>query len=302
MEMTEPGIWTYQLTLPSDAYIEYAFHQDGENLLDPFNQRKSSNGMGWFNNYFLMPEYETTNLPQKDKGIPHGIVTSYHVPTDNLIMGENRSVHLYQPPSKEPVPLMVVWDGQDYLNRVHLNNIIDNLIAQKRIQPLALAFVNNGGQKSRSVEYGCSDATLAFLMAEVIPLAVKNLNLIDFNSNPGAYGVAGASMGGLMALYTGARLPQVFGNVLSQSGAFSLAGFDTVVFDLLEHGGFRSLKLWMDVGAYDLPGLLVSNRRMRTLLSQKGYPLLYREYNAGHNYPAWTNEIWRGIEFLYTIK
>jgi enterochelin esterase-like enzyme len=302
LELTKPGIWTYRLSLPSDAYIEYGYMQGEERLPDPLNQRRSSNGMGGYNHYFSMPDYKPTNLAQKIKEIPHGIVTSHRLQTDYLIIGENRSVHLYQPPVKNPVPLMVVWDGQDYLNRMHLTYIIDNLIAQRRIQPIALAFVNNGGQKSRTVEYGCSDATLAFLMTEVIPLAVKNLNLIDIYTTPGAYGVVGASMGGLMALYTGARLPQVFGHVLSQSGAFSWAGFDMVVFDLLGHGEMHSLKIWMDVGIYDIPGLLVSNQRMNSLLSQRGYPVKYREYNAGHNYPAWKDEIWRGLEFLYGVK
>jgi enterochelin esterase family protein len=75
-----------------------------------------------------------------------------------------------------------------------------------------------------------------------------------------------------------------------------------VVFDLLEYAEKRPLKIWMDVGMYDLPGLLVSNQRLRDLLIQNDYPLTYREYNAGHNYAAWRDEIWRGFEALYGLK
>jgi enterochelin esterase family protein len=64
----------------------------------------------------------------------------------------------------------------------------------------------------------------------------------------------------------------------------------------------RPLKIWRDVGKYDLPGLLESNQRMKDMLIQKGYPLAYREYNAGHNYAAWRDEIWRGLEALYGIQ
>jgi enterochelin esterase-like enzyme len=302
MKKYEPGVWTYQLTLPSDAYIEYSFLSDEEPLTDPNNSRVSPNGMGGANNYFSMPDYRPTILAEKHRNISHGKVTSYQISTDYIITGRNRTINLYQPPVTEQVPLMVVWDGQDYLHRANLNNIVDNLIVQGRIPPIALAMVNNGGQKSRHVEYSCNDATLGFLMTEVLPLSANHLNLIDINAHPGAYGVAGASMGGLMALYTGTRIPQVFGNVLSQSGAFSWTGIDMVVFDLLEHGDRRPMKIWMDVGVYDIPGLLDSNRRMYQLLSQKGYQATYREYNAGHNYPAWRDDIWRGLETLFGIE
>jgi enterochelin esterase family protein len=159
--------------------------------------------------------------------------------------------------------------------------------------------VHNGTSATRAIEYACSDSTLVFLMTEVLLLAARHLNLIDIKKFPGAYGVIGASMGGLMALYTGIRIPQVFGNVLSQSGAFSLAGFDMVVFELLEHGEQRPLKIWMDVGVYDIPGLLNANQRMKNLLDMRGYKVEYREYHAGHNYPAWRNDISIGLEYLY---
>ena len=301
MKKHAPGIWIYQLSLPTDAYIEYGFLKGEESLLDPLNPRRTPNGMGGYNNYFSMPDYKPTELTRKNSKIPHGTITSHQVPTEYFILGKTRTVHFYQPPVTEPVPLVVVWDGQDYLQRIHLNTIVDSLIHQNRIRPLALAFVENGGLRSRTVEYACSEATLNFLMIEVIPKAKKVLNLIDSDAYPGMYGVLGASLGGLMALYTGTRLPQIFGNVLSQSGAFSWGGFDTVVFDLLQQGELRPLNIWMDAGIYDLAGLLISNQRMQNVLIKKGYPLNYREYHAGHNYPAWRDDIWRGLEALYGV-
>ena len=299
MDMREPGIWTHQLVFPDDAYIEYGYLRREKSFLDPRNPRVKSNGIGGFNNYFCMPSYNPTHLNRKNRKLPLGTVTSHSLPTEYLIHGKERMVHLYQPACTEPVSLVVVWDGQDYLRRMHLNYIVDHLIYQGRIQPLALAFVENGGQRSRMVEYACSDATLIFLMTKVLPLTKTELNLIDIDAFPGAYGVLGASMGGLMALYTGVRVPHVFGQVLSQSGAFPGPGFESVVSDLLKKGDIRPLKIWMDVGAYDLAGLLDSNRKMYSTLFQNGYPVDYREYHAGHNYPAWGDDIWRGLEVLF---
>ena len=295
-------LWTYRTIFPNDAYIEYNYVIDGQSLGDPYNPRQTANGVGGYNNYFSMPAYKPTGLARFSNRVHHGALTHFSVPTDSMLFGNQRTVHLYQPPVDKPVPLVVVWDGQDYLSRVHLNYIVDNLLAQGRIRPIALAFVNNGGEKSRSIEYSPNDATLWWLYHRVLPLAKKELNLVNIKHNPGQFGVVGASMGGLMAMYTGVRFPGIFGNVLSQSGAFSLGRFDMVIYDLLECGEQRPLKIWMDAGIYDLPGLLDANRKMHTLLVQRGYPVSYREYNAGHNFPSWRDEIWKGLEILYGVK
>jgi enterochelin esterase-like enzyme len=298
---SEPGIWTYQLSLPADAYVEYGFIKDEETLSDPFNPRQTSNGVGGYNNYFGMPDYHPTELTRSLRHIPHGTISQFYLPTDYLIPGTSRMIYLYHPPVTKRVPLLVVWDGQEYLKRVRLNYIVDNLVAQGRMRPVAMAFVTNADQKSRTGEYACNDATLYFLMTKVMALAESELNLIDIRSNPGEFGIVGSSMGGLMALYTAARKPQVFGKVLSQSGAFSFGSFDMVVYDLLDQVETHPLKIWMDVGGYDLPDVLESNRHMRDTLARRGYAPIYREYNAGHNHPAWRDDIWRGLESLYGV-
>ncbi len=104
------------------------------------------------------------------KGIARGTVTRHAVPTRDYAAGALRNVYLYHPPVETPVPLLFVYDGYDYLHRARLNVILDNLIAEKRIRPIALAMVQNGGA-ARTIEYSCSESTLGFLMECVLPLA-----------------------------------------------------------------------------------------------------------------------------------
>jgi enterochelin esterase-like enzyme len=301
IKLTKSGrdLWTYQHEFPPDAYIEYGFVRGKESLEDPHNPRQTSNGIGGYNHYFSMSGYQPNELIKKKPDVAHGTVRQFDLPTDYFISGNQRKIYLYKPPSDERVPLMVVWDGRDYLKRVKLNNIVDNLIGEKRIRPIAIAFVPNGGQKSRMSEYACNDATLAFIMTGVLPLAERELNLLDTHRFPSEFGVLGASMGGLMALYTGARIPNVFGKILSQSGAFSWGDFNTAVFDLMTHSEEYNQSIWIDVGLYDLTGLLESNRKMRDLLVERKYRLTYNEFHAGHNNPAWRDDVWRGLEALY---
>lgn len=289
-------VWAHTVTFPRDAYLEYAFIKGGSRLIDPLNPRTTPNGVGHTNNYFYMPEGEPTPLMERRRNVPHGTVTRHTVVDQFLLVGGKRAVDLYRPPTKDPCRLLVVLDGQDYRRRAELVNIVDNLIAEERIRPVAMALTHHAGQ-ARGVEYGCSEAHLGFLAQHVLSLAQRELNLLDFQANPGAHGILGASMGGLMALYTGLRAPRIFGHVLSQSGAFTLGEHDTVVWDLVKQGPVRPIRIWMDAGQFEW--LLPSNQRMHGLLAERGYEVEFREYHAGHNYPAWRNDVWRGLEALF---
>ncbi len=62
----------------------------------------------------------------------------------------------------------------------------------------------------------------------------------------------------------------------------------------------RPLRIWMDVGQYEW--LLEPNRRTHTILQENGYDVAYREYNGGHNYPSWSNDVSYGLEWLFGKK
>jgi enterochelin esterase family protein len=252
--------------------------------------------MGKINHYFYMPAGSPTNLSRARADVPHGKISSVALPTHQMIAGKTREVYFYQPPVEQPVPLVVVWDGKEYLRRARLPMIVDNLIAQKRIAPIALALVPNGGVY-RFMEYTASEATLVWILSSVLPEAAQKCNLLDLKSHPGAYGVMGASLGGLMSLFAGLRVPDVFGKVLSQSGAFTLREFHTVVWDEVQSSVPIQNHIWMDVGSYE--GLLPANREMHQLLIEKDCKHGYHEYSGGHNYPSWRNDVANGLEALF---
>ncbi|MEW6094488.1 MAG: alpha/beta hydrolase-fold protein [Chloroflexota bacterium] len=291
-----PGIWSLTLQLPPDAYLEYAYldPKTGQRVEDPLNPNKVWNGISAWNYYFYMPRGGPTELAKPVRGAKRGTVSRHEVPTRERAAGSKRTVHLYQPPVRYPVPLVVVYDGVDYLKRAKLNLLVDNLIALKRVRPFAMALVQNGGA-ARVLEYSCADATLDFVFDQVIPLAQENLTLTPPGGEP--YGVLGASMGGLMALYTGLRLPHIFGKVLSQSGAFFVPELHSVIADLVRCLPRTTIQVWMDVGKFDF--LLAGNREMHALLQERKYYVTYREYSGGHNYTAWRDDVWRGLEKLY---
>ncbi len=295
---SDKAIWSCSLTIPRDAYVEYAFYDPvtQEHFLDPWNQHSVSNGLGDRNNFFYMPETTPSPFSMRRADVRTGLLTRHRVDTGWLQDDSEREVYLYKPHAKGPFPLLVVYDGPDYLHRGRLTTVVDNLIADGRIRPIAMAFLQNGKSR-RNAEYFCSDATLTWLEEEILPLAREHLRLVNIKERPGSYGVLGASAGGLMSMYTGLRMPEIFGNVLCQSGVFSLRGRDFAAVDLVRHEHARGIKIWMDVG--QLEDLLEDNRRMVALLNEKNYDVTYREFSGGHNYTAWRDDLWRGLEEMF---
>lgn len=305
LERQEQDIWVYELKLPNDAYIEYVFTRDPDDedqrILDKFNSKQVTNGLGKTNNYFSMPGRPYNALTEFVSGTPQGHVTRHTISHPYLLFGERRTVWLYHPPTKVPVPLIVVYDGRDYIRQGEITQILANMIHQNLCAPVALAMVDNAKQ-GRFIEYNTSEATLRAVTDLVLPLARGRMNLVNVDDHPGAYGVLGASMGGLMALYSGLRQPHIFGKVISQAGAYNLdiTKVDPLIYKLAKDSSTKDIDVWMDVGSYDF--LIDSNREMRDLLINKGYNVHYHEQSTGHNYTAWGDVLPQALSTMFPAE
>jgi enterochelin esterase family protein len=118
--------------------------------------------------------------------------------------------------------------------------------------------------------------------------------------------LAGTSAGGLAAAYIAFRYPTVFGNVLSQSGAFwrSNESSDQPPYEWLTQQLANAPKLpvkfYLDVGTRETdralggaaPSQLDSNRRLHGVLKAKGYAVKYVEVqNGGHSAESWRQQL-----------
>lgn len=297
LESKTPAVWQTTLTFPLDAYIEYCFIVNGNRTLDPRNPRKVRNGTGGVNNYFYMPKAAPSPYLKTRK--LRGRIYHYPIRDELRLSNPSRKIILYQPDAPGPYPLLVVFDGKEYLERARIVSIIENLIEDQKIKPIALALIPNAGA-SRFVEYACNDSTVSFVVNRVLPLAQENLNLLDIQKNPGAYAIMGASMGGTMALYVALRHPEIFGKVISQGGAFRLFNEDFSIFEMIERPHVPPIQIWMDVGRFDF--VYDANQRIHRILVEKGYNVAYREINGGHNYTTWRNDLPNGLIDLFSYE
>ncbi|WP_068470993.1 alpha/beta hydrolase [Candidatus Protochlamydia phocaeensis] len=237
-------------------------------------------------------------------GIPQGRLARYQI--KSRFLKNKRDIWVYTPaaysPQERTYPLLIVFDGQAYVSDlIPTPTILDNLIANKAVPSLIAVFVSSIDQPSRNRELPCHAPFAAFLAKELLPWVKKNYAVTDRSAE---MILAGSSYGGLAAAYAAVNYPHLFGNVLSQSGAFYWTIKDTKepwLVQQLTANPRLPIRFYMDVGnretGMDKDGIsMVSiNRRIRDLLQERGYSVSYAEFEGGHEYECWRQTLPKGL-------
>jgi enterochelin esterase-like enzyme len=250
---------------------------------------------------------------------PEGKVDQHRIKSEFL--KNERSIWVYTPPGYradgKPCALLVIFDGDAYIDPVPTPVILDNLIAASKIPPTVAVLVANPSRETRTRELTPNPNFADFLAKELVPWTRAHYNI---TMEPRQTVVAGSSLGGIAAAYAGLRHPEVFGNVLSQSGAFSWAPDHS---QTPEMGAFTEpgwlpreyikraklpLKFYIDAGVFEVDsagdggGILESSRQMRDVLLAKGYEVHYQQFVGGHDYLSWRGTLADGLLALIGKK
>jgi enterochelin esterase family protein len=249
--------------------------------------------------------------PRSD--VPHGKVELFHLRSD--ILNNERRVHIYTPPGYSPkheaYGLLMIFDGPAYVSSglVPTPTILDNLIAERKIPPLVAVLPDSLDQKTRSLELPCYEPFVDFLKQELLPWVHTHYHVTN---DPQHMIVAGSSYGGLAATFVAFKAPEIFGNVLSQSGAFRWNPLEREkeVHDNNDEAWLirqfvaspvLPLRLFLEVGLWErnaTDDMVLMNRRMRDVLEAKGYEVTYSEFNGGHDYISWRGSLADGLIWL----
>ena len=130
-------------------------------------------------------------------------------------LGNERLVHVYEPPGPGPHPLVILLDGEAWLSVARLHAGLHRLITSGAMPPTVVAYVDNalGDVAARRRELACDPAMTRMLADELLPL------LRSRHAVSGDVVVGGSSLGGLAAAFAAYERPDVFGAVLSVSGS-----------------------------------------------------------------------------------
>jgi len=206
------------------------------------------------------------------------------------------------------VALLVTHDGPGMGHpETALPHILDNMIAQKRVPPMAVVMIANGGGDAQGNERGLEYDTMSgkyaeFIEAEVLPAVASHYG-VELTKNPEGRCVMGASSGGSAALAMAWYHPEWYHRVITYSGTYvnQQWPFNPETPDgawdfhekLIPQSAPKPIRIWMEVGDHDLlnPNVMrdgmhdwvAANNRMATVLRAKGYHYQYvYALNAGH--------------------
>lgn len=277
-----------------DARLDYKFIVDGNWILDPNNPRTCPGGFGP-NSELAMPAYVQPVEIKYYPNIPHGTLRDTTFYSTNL--NNSRTIRVYLPPNYEATtdsfPLILMHDGLEYISLASMHNILDYLISENQIEPVIGVFVP---PVNRTPEYAGNQmqAFSNFIVNELMPYLRNRYRIKSGAEN---FAVGGASNGGNISLYLALNFPNVFGNVAAQS-----SNVISSISQGFQNNPKLNLKIYLDIGKYDIAVLIPLVRNLRSILQSKGYEMIYQEFNEGHSWGNWRAHIDDYLKFFFPKK
>src|SRR5258705_2416358 len=272
---------------------------------DPFNKRVHASGFGREQSVAEGPRASRDEWSDARPGVAKGRVEQTTLKSE--LLGTTRDVWIYTPPGYDSLarggalPLLLTFDGGEYVTSIPVPTILDNLIAAKRVEPMIAVFVASSDEH-RNEELNQNEHFADFLATELVPWVRAKYAIAP---SPARNVVAGSSMGGLAAAFVANRHPESFGNVLSQSGAFMFAAPGGQAGERMkrdiETAPKRDVAYYLEAGIYEVGrpengvDLLTSNRHLRDALKAKGYRVTYDEFAGGHSDLNWRSGFSKGL-------
>ena len=259
-------------------------------------------------------------------GVPSGILSEKIVHTSKIYEGMKSEYWIYVPAQYKPdtaAALMVIQDGGWYTDRDGNNpflNVIDNLIAQKKIPVMICVFINPGDitdspgsatyervkahsekwkrtlkDAMRSTLYDTvSDRYVRFLRDEILAEVSAKYSI---RKDAYSRAITGLSSGGICSFNAAWQLPDQFSRVISWIGSFAsiqwkedpaIADGGQDYPDKILREEKRNIRVWLQDGSQDLDGERFgswpfANLRMANALKHKDYDFHFSFGKGTHN-------------------
>jgi iron(III)-enterobactin esterase len=281
-----------------------------------------------YDNFVIGPKYAPAPERKKVEGVPEGRVEQFEIDSketklfnpgiarkefgkvdpknlktlivETHAIDYKRKIGVYIPAGYKEgteTPFMVVHDGPG--QAAGYKTIIDNLIAQKRIPPIVLIAIQNGGGDAqgheRGKEYDNMNGDYAtYIEDEVLPRVEKYCK-VKLTKDPDGRAAMGSSSGGSAALIMAWFRNDLYHRVLTTSGTFVNQAwpFDEKYPDgawgfhrtLIPNNPKKPIRFFISVGDKDsfnpnvmrddMHDWVEANHRMAKVLKEKGYEYQY---------------------------
>jgi enterochelin esterase family protein len=304
------ALWVYQGSLPTGTAYKYQWLAGGK-------------AIGGANDLAV---YGPDSYAQP--GVPTGKVSEKITLESKVYPGMTANVWYWTPAQYDgstPLPVQIWGDGQFYVEHpadYRVFEVLDNLIAQKKIPPMVNVFIQPGmaGTRAlRSVEYDTvNDAYARYLTEEILPEIEKHVKL---RHDAYSRSMVGESSGGICAFNAAFLKPDQFARVLSWIGSFSALQVSDAepvggkVYPLrVRREPKRNIRVWLQDGAEDQENPRagswpLANLELANSLKLKGYDYHFSFGPGTHNQAQGKAELpqsliwlWRDYDFAKTSQ
>jgi enterochelin esterase-like enzyme len=234
---------------------------------------------------------------QVREGIARGKVET--VEYDSKSVGTRRKMVVYTPPdysSKKKYPVLYLLHGiggteHEWLDSGAPNVILDNLYADKKLEPMIVVMPNGRAQKNDGAEgnvFGTAPAFGEFdkdLLGSIIPFIDSHYSTFADGKHRA---LAGLSMGGGQALDFGLGNPDVFNWVGGFSSAPNTFAPSKLVPDPKKLKVLRLL--WISCG--DKDGLIGICKNLHLYLKDKKVAHIWHVDSGYHDWSVWKNDLY----------
>ena len=257
------------------------------------------------------------------ENIPHGEVTA--VAYESKTLGTRRQVRVYTPPgysATRKYPVLILLHGiggndREWVQACHADNVVDNLIAEGKIQPMIVVFPNGnasvtaeavgafsgegagargGGGGGRRGGGGFESWGTPFendLLKDIIPYIESHYSVYADREHRA---LAGLSMGGGQTLNIGLSHIETFAWV----GGFSSAPNTKPPAEVVPEpvAANQKLKLlWLACGKKD--GLIRISQGVHGYLKEKGVRHIWHVDGNAHDTTEWANNLYLFSQHLF---
>src|SRR5687767_11079546 len=240
-------------------------------------------------------------------GISHGKIDT--ITYESKTVGTKRKAVIYTPPGfskKNKYPVLYLLHGiggdeKEWLIGGQPQVILDNLYAEKKIEPMIVVMPNGRAMKDDRAGGNVFDSAKvqAFatfeqdLLNDLIPFVEKNFPVIKDREQRA---IAGLSMGGGQSLNFGLRNLDKFAWV----GGFSSAPNTKRPEELVpnpEEAKKKLKLLWISCGDND--NLMRFSKRTHDYLYEKQVPHIFYIEPGGHDFKVWKNDLYMLSQLLF---
>jgi len=298
-------LWHLRFPLLEGSRFEYKLDVvrkgEGAWINDPLNPCQATdpfgaNSVGWSFGY------EPPDWTRPDPRAPAGRMEVVSI--ESRAFGETRSVGVYLPAGVSgdgAYPVVIVHDGEDFLQHAGLTTCLDNLIHRGHV-PAFVAVLTQSGE--RNGEYTDDPRHADFLTEEVLPTIRERLP-----THPGPEGcvLLGASLGAIASVAAAFRHPGVFGALALLSGSFifdrKLAEGRDPLFGRVADFVEKIRKDWARlpdrayVGCGRYEELIGQNRTFAQQLRDHGVQVRLQETRDAHHWQNWRDQLRAGLSW-----